>query len=251
MLSELILRAKQTFDPETIQSFKGPVSLYGGFIIGIIWGVVLSKSRVCKYDVVTSLFRFRDFTVFRVGSVVLVAGMVLIYIFKDLNVISLYIPKTVILPQILGGLLFGAGIAIMGYCPGTAAVAVGEGVLDGIPAIGGMIMGSIVYAEFFHDKWKDTFLKIGDIGRVTFADLLGVNHWFIIIPLVLMILMFDISSTMFDWFLGLFGRTLNYFDEVFLGLEETAASSSRDISSYWNRFRGVIATMKSSIKKGL
>ncbi len=249
MWSELVLRAKNTFDPETIKSIAGPASLYGGFLVGLIWGVVLSKSRVCKYDVVTSLFRFRDFTVFRVGSVVLMAGMIFIYFFKDLNVIELAIPKTVILPQLLGGLLFGAGIAIMGYCPGTATVAVGEGVLDGIPAIGGMIAGSIVYAEFFNDKWKDTFLKIGDLGRVTFADLLGVNHWLIIIPLVIMMLMFNISSTMFDWFLGLFGRSLNYLDEVFVGLEETAATSTRDVSSYFSRFNNAFSKLKNSGKK--
>ncbi len=249
MLTELIVRAKSVFDPETIQGFTGPASLYGGLLVGLLWGIVLSKSRVCKFEVVTSLFRFRDFTVFRVGSVVLIAGMLLIYFFKDLNVISLYVPKTVILPQLLGGLLFGAGIAIMGYCPGTAAVAIGEGVLDGIPAIGGMITGSVVYAEFFHDRWKDTFLKIGDLGRVTFADLLGVNHWFIIVPLVLMLLMFNISSTMFDWFLGLFGRGLNSLDELFSGLDEKAAIGSREVSSYFGRMGDAFSKLKDSLKK--
>jgi len=64
---------------------------------------------------------------------------------------------------------------------------------------------------------------------------------------VLMMLMFNVGSTMFDWFLGLFGRTLNYFDGVFVGLEETAASSSRDVSSYWNRIKCAASTMKSSL----
>ncbi len=249
MSSELIMRVKNIFDPETVKGLTGAASLYGGLLVGILWGVVLSKSRVCKYEVVTSLFRFRDFTVFRVGSVVMIVGMVLIYLFKDFGVIELYIPKTVILPQMLGGLLFGAGIAIMGYCPGTAAVAVGEGALDAIPALAGMIVGSVIYAEFFHDKWKDTFLKIGDLGRVTFADLLGVNHWLIIIPLVIMIIMFDISSTMFDWFLTLFGRTLNYFDEVFTGLEETTVTGTRNVSNYMNRVSGVVTRMKHTLRK--
>jgi uncharacterized membrane protein YedE/YeeE len=246
-MGEFLLRIKEIFDPETIQAISGPTSLYGGFLIGLVWGIVLQKSRVCKYDVVSSLFRFQDFTVFRVGSVVIMAGMVLIYLFKDLDIIQLYVPKTVMLPQILGGLLFGSGIAIMGYCPGTAAVAIGEGALDGIPAIAGMISGAVIYAEFFHDRWKDTFLTIGDIGRVTFADLLGVNHWLVIIPIVIMTLMVFISSTMFDWFLNLAGKMLNYFSEVTDGVEKTVSNSSRDVSSYFDGIRGAIDKVKSFI----
>lgn len=248
-MTEFIARLKELYDPFTLESISGPDSLYGGFIIGLIWGIVLQKSRVCKYDVVSSLFRFQDLTVFRVGSVVMMVSMVLIFLLKDLGILQLYVPGTVMLPQLLGGLLFGAGIAIMGYCPGTAAVAAGEGVMDAIPSVAGMIAGAVLYAEFFHDKWQDNFLTIGDIGRVTFADLLGVNHWLVIIPLVIMTLMVFIGSTMLDWFLGIAGRMLNYFDDVGVSLEKTVDYSSKGVSGYFSGFGSAANKVKSFFVK--
>ncbi len=241
---DFLARLKELYDPASLEAIKGADSLYGGLIIGILWGIVLQKSKAGKYDIVSSMFRLQDFTVFRVGSVLMITGYISLWLFKDLGIIQLYVPKTVMLPQLLGGLLFGAGIAIMGYCPGTAAVAVGEGMLDGIPAIAGMITGGVIYAEFFHDRWQDNFLKIGDIGRVTFEDLLGVNHWFIIVPLVLMTLMFWLGSTMMDWFFLLAGRMLNYFDEFTVSLEKSVEESSSGLSSYFSSVRSMADRMK-------
>jgi hypothetical protein len=247
-MEEFLSRLKDIFDPATIEAVKGPASLYGGFIVGLIWGIVMQKGRVCKYDVVSSLFRFQDFTIFRVGTWVIISGMLLIFIAKDLGLAELYVPKTVLLPQMLGGILFGAAVAIMGYCPGTAAVALGEGSLDAIPSIAGMIAGSVIYAEFFHDRWQDTLLKIGDIGRVTFYDLLWVNHWFIIVPVVIVFIMGSIGSTMFDWFLQLAGRILNYYDEATVGLEKIASEGSTGLSSYYKEIQETVGKIKRFVK---
>jgi len=233
-VEEFLSRLVEIYDEETIESVVGPMSLYGGFLVGLIWGVVLQKGRLCDYNVVSGLFRLQDFTVWRLGTPLLMTSMVLLYFFKDMGVIELAIPKTVILPQILGGLLFGAGIAILGYCPGTAAGAIGEGMLDAIPAIIGMITGSVIYAEFFFERWQDNFLTIGDLGRVTFPDLLGVNHWYVIVPFILMGTLFLLSTTMFDWFLMLFGRMLNYFDDMTQGIEKQLSSTSETVSCYYN-----------------
>ena len=248
-MEAFLSRFKDIFDPGTIETFRGPASLYGGFLVGFLWGITMQKGRVCKYDVVSSLFRFQDFTIFRVGTWVILTGMLLIFTFKDLGLAELYVPKTVMLPQLLGGLLFGAAVAINGYCPGTAAVALGEGSLDAIPSIAGMIAGSVIYAEFFHDMWQNTFLKIGDIGRVTFYELLHVNHWLVIVPVALMFLMGSIGFTMFDWFLQLAGRLLNYYDEVTASFEKIVADSSTRIPPLFTRIKRFVKDMGDSIKK--
>ncbi len=198
-MEDFLMRITEIFDPETIAEITGPFSLYGGFIIGLVWGIVLQKGRMCKYDVVSGLFRLQDFTVFRLGTSLFIAATVFIYLFKDLGVVELHVPATKILPQILGGLLFGAAIAILGYCPGTAAGALGEGTLDAIPGIVGMITGAVIYAEFFNDKWNDTLMQVGNLGRITIPDILGVNHWYIIVPFVIMLTMFLVGTTMMDW----------------------------------------------------
>ncbi len=219
-MEDFLYRVTELFDPETVEAIEGPFSLYGGFIVGLIFGIVIQKARMCKYDVVSGLFRLQDFTIFRVGTPLLIAATVLIYFFKDMGVVELHVPATKIVPQIIGGLIFGAAIAILGYCPGTAAGALGEGTLDAIPGIMGMITGAVIYAEFFHDAWQDTFLKIGYLGRITLPDVFGVNHWFVIIPFVLMLIMFLTATTMVDWMLILFRRVFNYFMDFTDALED-------------------------------
>ena len=89
---------------------------------------------------------------------------------------------------VIGGLLFGIGWGLFGYCPGTSMGAVGEGRLDGLWGIAGMVAGAAIYAEAF-PLMKSTVLKWGDFGKITLPQVLGVNHWFVIIPFVILTLL--------------------------------------------------------------
>lgn len=201
-MDEILLRLKETFDPETVETLFGPYSLYGGLLVGVLWGIVLHKSRLTKYDVVSGLFRLQDFTLFRVGTPVLMISMVGLYLLKDLGIIELHLPSTVLLAQLIGGLMFGAGIAILGYCPALAAGALGEGSLDAVPGMGGMVIGSVLYAEFFHESRLDHLIRYADLGPITWPDLFFFfNHWFYIIAFVAACTIFLIGITIYDSFL--------------------------------------------------
>ncbi|MBF0342836.1 MAG: YeeE/YedE family protein [Nitrospirae bacterium] len=226
-IDELTKRFVGVFDPETITAVKGSSSLYGGLIIGLLFGVVLQKGRLCKYDIITGLFRLQDFTVFRLGAPLLMVSMVLVYALTDLKYIELHVPKTVIVPQIIGGLLFGVAISIMGYCPGTAFGAIGEGALDAIPAVLGMIVGSVIYAEYFHDGLSETFLTWGTVGRGTFPDIFEINHWYLVALFILMAAMFLIMTTMVDWMIIFLRRTFNMFQDLTESLEEKLPTESK------------------------
>ncbi|WP_420264646.1 YeeE/YedE thiosulfate transporter family protein [Candidatus Magnetominusculus dajiuhuensis] len=226
-IKELVGRLAQTFDAGTIEAVKGPTSLYGGLILGLLFGVVLQKSRLCKYDIVSGLFRLQDFTVFRVGTPILMISVLMLFIFKDAGVFELHVPKTVIVPQIIGGLMFGAAIAILGYCPGTAAGALGEGSLDAIPGMLGIISGAVLYAEFFHDSWENTFLKWGEIGGKTFFEILRISPWYLIVLFLLMLTMFLIATTMFDIFIVFLRRTFNLFMDMTDALEEKVPPATK------------------------
>ncbi|MBF0473026.1 MAG: YeeE/YedE family protein [Nitrospirae bacterium] len=227
-MEDFLLRLGKILDPATLESATGGSSLIAGFLIGLAWGLVLQKGRICKYDVVSGLFRLQDFTVFRLGAPMLLFSTVLIFFFLDLGMLELSIPKTVIVPQIVGGLLFGAGIAILGYCPGTSLGALGEGSLDAIPGILGMITGAVIFAELFYDSWNTTFMAFGDIGRITFYDMFKVNHWYVIVPFCIMLVMFIIGVTMMDWFMIFFRKSLNYFLDVTDALEEKVPTVKKE-----------------------
>ncbi|MBF0516616.1 MAG: YeeE/YedE family protein [Nitrospirae bacterium] len=196
------MRLKDTFDPSTIEAIKGPASLYGGLIVGFLLGIVLQKGRLGKYDVVSGMFRMQDFTFWRVGTPLLMFGMVFIYFFKDIGVVELYLPRTVILNQLFGGVLFGAGLAIAGYCPAIAACALGEGAIDAFVTMAGIVGGSILYAEMYDGSKLDRIVSFIDLGRVTFPEIFLVfNHWFFIMAFVFMCAMFLLGISMYDEFL--------------------------------------------------
>ena len=92
--------------------------------------------------------------------------MVGVYLLKDLGVVKLSIKPTMLGGNIIGGLLFGVGWGLFGYCPGTAVGALGEGRWDTVWGLLGMLTGAAVFAEVY-PFLKTSVLKWGDFGKVT------------------------------------------------------------------------------------
>jgi uncharacterized membrane protein YedE/YeeE len=108
-------------------------------------------------------------------------------------VIELNVKATSVGANVIGGLLFGAGWAIVGYCPGTALGALGEGRWHAVWAILGMLAGAAVYAEVYLSM-KETVVTWGSYGKVTLPQALGTSPWFVIPVLVVFFLL------LFSWF---------------------------------------------------
>jgi uncharacterized membrane protein YedE/YeeE len=82
---------------------------------------------------------------------------------------------------LLGGALFGAGWAVMGFCPGTSVGALGEGRWHALFAIIGMVAGAALYAEFY-PFFKSTVLSSKDFGKVGLPEAAGISQS-VIVPL--------------------------------------------------------------------
>jgi len=101
------------------------------------------------------------------------------YLLKDFGLLKLSIKTTLLGGVLLGGLLFGIGWGLLGYCPGTAAGALGEGRFDALWGILGMLAGAGLYAEAY-PVLQETVLTWGNFGKITVPQILGVNHWIVI-----------------------------------------------------------------------
>jgi len=155
-----------------------------GLITGIIFGFLLQKARVIRYDKQLGALRLIDMTIVKFMLSTVLVAMVGTYLLKDLGLAKLSIKPTILGSVILGGLIFGMGWGFLGYCPGTSAGALGEGRYDAIWGILGMLAGAALYAETYPGM-KKTVLTWGDLGKITFPQILGVNHWIIIAIVVI------------------------------------------------------------------
>jgi uncharacterized membrane protein YedE/YeeE len=145
-----------------------------GFIFGIVFGFLLQKGGVAKYEVLMGQFLLTDFTVIKIILTAIVVGMVGIFSMRALGLVKLHVKPTRYAANITGGLLFGVGLGLLGYCPGTGAAALGQGNYDAIAGIVGLMVGSFVYAET-SDYLSATIQRIGNRGRIMLPDLIGMR----------------------------------------------------------------------------
>ena len=163
-----------------------------GLVTGILFGFLLQKGRVLRYDKQIGALRLQDMTIVKFMLSAIVVGMIGTYLLVDLGMAKLSIKPMIVGAIVIGGLLFGIGWGLFGYCPGTSMGAVGEGRIDGLWGIAGMLAGAALFAEAF-PLLKTTVLTWGDYGKITIPKILGVNHWFIIIPFAL------VTMLLFRW----------------------------------------------------
>lgn len=160
-----------------------------GLLFGIIFGFLLQKGGATKYDVIVDQLLLSDFTVLKIMLSAVVTGMIGIYAMKTMGWIELSIKSGSLGKNIVGGLLFGVGFAVLGYCPGTIAGAVGNGYLDAIVGgLVGIVIGSGLFAALY-PKLKSGILAKGDFGELTFPKLFKVNDWIVVIPAIALIML--------------------------------------------------------------
>lgn len=159
------------------------MSLIYGLITGILFGIFLQKAEVIRFEKQVGALRLMDMTIFKFMLTAIAVGMVGIYLLNDLGMVKLSLKGTSIGAQVVGGTLFGIGWAVLGYCPGTAGGALGEGRIDALWGIFGMLAGGGLYA-WAYPFFKANIIPIGNFGKITLPQVLGVNHWLVIVVFV-------------------------------------------------------------------
>lgn len=157
-----------------VEKSDSPKQLVLGLFFGIIFGFLLQKGGVAKYDVLLGALLLTDFTVMKIMLAAILVGMVGIFSMHSFGLVKLHVKPTKYAANIMGGLVFGAGFALLGYCPGTGAAALGQGNLDALAGIAGLLAGSYLYAELSENLGKNV-LTWGDRGCITLPDLVGVR----------------------------------------------------------------------------
>lgn len=164
---------------------KDVLKLAWGLMFGIVFGFLLHKGGATRYDVIVGQLLLTDFTVLKIMLSAVLTGMVGVYAMKRLGWVELYPKAGSVGMNVIGGLIFGVGFAVLGYCPGTIAGAMGNGALDAATGgLIGIIAGSCLYAAVY-PYLKDGVLRWGYYGKATLPELFGVGEWRVVASVAL------------------------------------------------------------------
>ena len=141
-------------------------------ILGVAFGFALNKAGLTKYHKIVNVFRLTDLAVLKFMMTALVVSMSGLYLLRGLGLVTFpSVPATYVVGNIVGGLIFGVGMALSGYCPGTCAAGAGEGKLDYlVPGLLGFLVGAGIYGL----TYQSVFPKISAIansGNVVIPDM--------------------------------------------------------------------------------
>jgi uncharacterized membrane protein YedE/YeeE len=150
-----------------------------GLITGILFGFLLQKGRVLRFDKQVGAMLLNDMTIFKFMLSAILVGMVGIQLLAGAGIIALSHKAMNLGAVLVGGALFGGGWAVMGFCPGTSVGALGEGRWHAIFAIAGMVVGAAVYAEVY-PLFKSTVLAWKNFGKIGIVDVLNISPWLVI-----------------------------------------------------------------------
>jgi len=166
----------QHTDPRKWDWLEAPAgTLAAGLFFGLIFGFLLQKGGVAKFDILVGVLLLENFVVVKVMLTAIIVGMIGSYLLRRFEIIDLQINETKYGANILGGLIFGVGFGLLAYCPGTNAAAVGQGNLDALLGMVGLVLGSYLYA--LSSKVGDGKLnRWGASGKLTLPNLVGVSQ---------------------------------------------------------------------------
>jgi uncharacterized membrane protein YedE/YeeE len=122
------------------------------FLVGFLFGIVLTKSEAVSWYRIYEMFQFQSFHMYGIIGVAVATGVIGIQIIKrksikDINGLPIEIldKENSSVRYLVGGISFGLGWALVGSCPGPIFILIGAGFLPVIIVLIGALIGTIIY----------------------------------------------------------------------------------------------------------
>ena len=146
-----------------------------GLLIGVAMGFFIQRVRASSPAMIARNLRLENLSIIKFMALTIAVGMIVVY------ALNLFIPSllhfdvkpTYVLGVLLGGLVFGVGFGLGGYCPGTSVVGIGEGRKDAMVAVLGGVVGALVFTLVYAAVIAP-IVSVADYGKITLADVLHI-----------------------------------------------------------------------------
>lgn len=153
------------------------IALVAGAAMGLIFGFALEKSRVFEPGMIVGQMQFRNFVMLKVFLAAAATGMVALAVLNGLGVVELHPKATLYAANLVGGVIFGAGMVLAGACPGTVMAQIGAGYRDAWLVLLGGICGAVAFG-YAEPSLKPLFLE-GGPGKLTLDGVIGMPYWLV------------------------------------------------------------------------
>lgn len=158
---------------------------WSGLILGLLFGLILEGAGFGDPGCLTAQLRFTNWAVFKVMFTAIVVSGILLYASRALGLIHLsdiFVPSVYFWGTLLGGVGVGIGMAVGGYCPGTSAVAMASGRLDGLVFLLGIGGGTLAFNGVYPAIKSWVYAQTGP-NALTVPQLLHVSPWVVLVAL--------------------------------------------------------------------
>ena len=129
-----------------------PIALFAALLIGAAFGFALERAGFGSSRRLSGVFYLKDMAVIKVMFSAMLTAMLGLSLLTATGWIpagNLHFMETVYGAQVVGGLLFGVGFVMSGWCPGTAAVGLASGKWDALVFLVGSMGGAVAFSESF------------------------------------------------------------------------------------------------------
>ena len=153
-------------------------NMFFAVVMGFAFGFVLERTGFTRSQYIADTFYFKNLAVPKIMGVTVITATTWFIIFAWMGWIdlsALFTPKTYVWPYLFGGMLFGLGMVMSGYCPGTAVAGLGTGKSDAMIFLLGLFGGAFLY--FLLYPMVQDFASSGNLGVLKLHDLFGGNEY--------------------------------------------------------------------------
>ena len=149
------------------------MTLVYALLVGIVMGALIQRVGASSPRMILASLRLEDLTIIKFMATTIAVGSVLVYLMSLWFPMHFDIKPTYVVGVGVGGLIFGAGFALAGYCPGTCVVGMAEGRRDALVALLGGIAGALIFT-LVYTLIEAPLIKPLNFGKITLADVLHV-----------------------------------------------------------------------------
>jgi hypothetical protein len=146
------------------------MSLVYGLLVGIAMGALIQRVGASSPAMILKALRLENLAIIKFMATTIAVGTVGVYVLSSVMPMHFDIKPTYVVGVIAGGLIFGVGFAVGGYCPGTCVVGIGERRKDAWFALLGGITGALLFTAVY-SLIEAPLLKPLSYGKITLADL--------------------------------------------------------------------------------